>query len=337
MDYLYAIYDSKREKVTEGDDLPPGVIKMVKVHIAIKRKLSVGDKMAGRHGNKGVVSCILPEEDMPFFADGRPVDIVLNPLGVPSRMNIGQIMETHLGWGAKELGRQLAELLDSGAALQVVRDEVKDVFDSPAISELVDKMDDEEFIASVKKLRNGIVTKTPVFDGATEEEIWGWMEKAGKDSDGKTILYDGRTGVPFKNRVTTGVMYILKLHHLVDEKIHARSTGPYSLVTQQPLGGKAQFGGQRLGEMEVWALEAYGAAYLLQEFLTVKSDDVAGRVKMYEKIVKGDNFLEAGLPESFNVLVKELMSLGLDVTLHQEDGKKKPKRIGFMRDQEPEE
>ena len=208
----------------------------------------------------------------------------------------------------------------------MVRDEVKDVFDSPAISELVDKMDDEEFIASVKKLRNGIVTKTPVFDGATEEEIWGWMEKAGKDSDGKTILYDGRTGVPFKNRVTTGVMYILKLPHLVDEKIHARSTGPYSLVTQQPLGGKAQFGGQRLGEMEVWALEAYGAAYLLQEFLTVKSDDVTGRVKMYEKIVKGDNFLEAGLPESFNVLVKELMSLGLDVTLHQEDGKKKPKR-----------
>ena len=261
----------------------------------------------------------------------------IGPLGVPSRMNIGQIMEPHLGWGAKELGRQLAELLDSGAALQVVRDEVKDVFDSPAISELVDKMDDEEFIASVKKLRNGIVTKTPVFDGATEEEIWGWMEKAGKDSDGKTILYDGRTGVPFKNRVTTGVMYILKLHHLVDEKIHARSTGPYSLVTQQPLGGKAQFGGQRLGEMEVWALEAYGAAYLLQEFLTVKSDDVTGRVKMYEKIVKGDNFLEAGLPESFNVLVKELMSLGLDVTLHQEDGKKKPKRIGFMRDQEPEE
>ena len=181
------------------------------------------------------------------------------------------------------------------------------------------------------------MTKTPVFDGATEEEIWGWMEKAGKDGDGKTVLYDGRTGVPFKNRVTTGVMYILKLHHLVDEKIHARSTGPYSLVTQQPLGGKAQFGGQRLGEMEVWALEAYGAAYLLQEFLTVKSDDVAGRVKMYEKIVKGDNFLEAGLPESFNVLVKELMSLGLDVTLHQEDGKKKPKRIGFMRDQEPEE
>ena len=337
VEYLKAIYDSKREKVTEGDDLPPGVIKMVKVHIAIKRKLSVGDKMAGRHGNKGVVSCILPEEDMPFFADGRPVDIVLNPLGVPSRMNIGQIMETHLGWGAKELGRQLAELVDSGAAVATVRADVKDVFNSEAINELVDSMDDEEFIASVKKLRNGIVTRTPVFDGATEDEIWGWMEKAHMANDGKTVLYDGRTGVPFKNRVTTGVMYMLKLHHLVDEKIHARSTGPYSLVTQQPLGGKAQFGGQRLGEMEVWALEAYGAAYLLQEFLTVKSDDVTGRVKMYEKIVKGDNFLEAGLPESFNVLVKELMSLGLDVTLHQEEGKKKPKRVGFMRELEQDE
>ncbi|MDR1660231.1 MAG: DNA-directed RNA polymerase subunit beta [Desulfovibrio sp.] len=332
IEFLKSVYDAKREKVTEGDDLPPGVIKMVKVHIAIKRKLSVGDKMAGRHGNKGVVSCILPEEDMPFFADGRPVDIVLNPLGVPSRMNIGQIMETHLGWGAKELGRQLAGLLDSGAALLAVRKEVKDVFASGDISALVDSMNDEEFVSAVKKLKNGIVTKTPVFDGATEDEIWAWMDKAGLENDGKTVLYDGRTGVPFKNRVTTGVMYILKLHHLVDEKIHARSTGPYSLVTQQPLGGKAQFGGQRLGEMEVWALEAYGAAYLLQEFLTVKSDDVAGRVKMYEKIVKGDNFLEAGLPESFNVLVKELMSLGLNVTLHQEEGQKRPKRVGYLRE-----
>ncbi|MDR2574070.1 MAG: DNA-directed RNA polymerase subunit beta [Desulfovibrio sp.] len=332
VEFLKSIYDAKREKVTEGDDLPPGVIRMVKVHIAIKRKLSVGDKMAGRHGNKGVVSCILPEEDMPFFADGRPVDIVLNPLGVPSRMNIGQIMETHLGWGAKELGRQLANLVDSGTALQVVRKEVKEIFTSEDISSLVDAMDDEEFVAAVKKLKSGIITKTPVFDGATEDEIWSWMDKAGLENDGKTVLYDGRTGVPFKNRVTTGVMYILKLHHLVDEKIHARSTGPYSLVTQQPLGGKAQFGGQRLGEMEVWALEAYGAAYLLQEFLTVKSDDVAGRVKMYEKIVKGDNFLEAGLPESFNVLVKELMSLGLNVTLHQEEGQKKPKRVGYMRE-----
>ena len=331
------LYDAKREKATEGDDLPPGVIKMAKVYIAVKRKLSVGDKMAGRHGNKGVVSCILPEEDMPFFEDGRPVDVVLNPLGVPSRMNIGQIMETHLGWAAKELGRQLADLVDSGAALNTVRREVKEIFASKmpprpgdlSIDELVDGMDDDTFRKAVRKLQTGIVTKTPVFDGATEDEIWSWLERAGLPNDGKTLLYDGRTGEPFANRVTTGVMYYLKLHHLVDEKIHARSTGPYSLVTQQPLGGKAQFGGQRLGEMEVWALEAYGASYLLQEFLTVKSDDVAGRVKMYEKIVKGDNFLEAGLPESFNVLVKELMSLGLNVNLLQEEGKKRPKR-GFL-------
>ncbi len=335
--YIKSIYDAKREKAVEGDDLPPGVIKMVKVHIAVKRKLSVGDKMAGRHGNKGVVSCILPEEDMPFFADGRPVDVVLNPLGVPSRMNIGQIMETHLGWAAKELGRQLAEMVDSGAAMAALRDEVKDVFNSPDVSAEVDAMDDDEFRTSVLKLRDGILTKTPVFDGANEDEIWGWLSRAGLADDGKSTLYDGRTGEAFKNRVTTGVMYYLKLHHLVDEKIHARSTGPYSLVTQQPLGGKAQFGGQRLGEMEVWALEAYGASYLLQEFLTVKSDDVAGRVKMYEKIVKGDNFLEAGLPESFNVLVKELMSLGLNVTLHEDDDNKRPKRISFMEDVKFEE
>ena len=331
--YVKAIYDAKREKATEGDDLPPGVIKMVKVHIAVKRKLSVGDKMAGRHGNKGVVSRILPEEDMPFFADGRAVDIVLNPLGVPSRMNIGQIMEVHLGWAARELGRQLAELVDSGAMLRQVREEVKDIFNSPEISAEVDAMDDESFRKSVLKLREGIITYTPVFDGAQESEIWNWLSRAGLPDDGKSVLYDGRTGEPFKNRVTTGVMYFLKLHHLVDEKIHARSTGPYSLVTQQPLGGKAQFGGQRLGEMEVWALEAYGASYLLQEFLTVKSDDVTGRVKMYEKIVKGDNFLEAGLPESFNVLVKELMSLGLNVNLHQEEGKKKPKPAIFREDE----
>jgi len=335
--YIKKIYDAKREKAVEGDDLPPGVIKMVKVHIAVKRKLSVGDKMAGRHGNKGVVSCILPEEDMPFFADGRPVDVVLNPLGVPSRMNIGQIMETHLGWAAKELGRQLAEMVDSGVAMRVLRDEVKDVYNSPEINEAVDAMDDEEFRQSVLKLRSGILTRTPVFDGASEDEIWGWLDRAHLANDGKSVLYDGRTGEAFKNRVTTGVMYYLKLHHLVDEKIHARSTGPYSLVTQQPLGGKAQFGGQRLGEMEVWALEAYGASYLLQEFLTVKSDDVTGRVKMYEKIVKGDNFLEAGLPESFNVLVKELMSLGLNVTLHQDEGSKKPKRVTFMEDMKFEE
>lgn len=333
--FIKAVYDSKREKVTEGDDLPPGVIKMVKVYVAVKRKLNVGDKMAGRHGNKGVVSCILPQEDMPFFADGRPVDIVLNPLGVPSRMNIGQIMETHLGWAAHELGIQLSSLMESKAPLQEIRDQVKSVFGDARTDALVDSLDDDSFRDAVKKLKTGIITKTPVFDGAAEEEIWGWLEKAGLPNDGKTVLYDGRTGEAFKNRVTTGVLYMLKLHHLVDEKIHARSTGPYSLVTQQPLGGKAQFGGQRLGEMEVWALEAYGASYLLQEFLTVKSDDVAGRVKMYEKIVKGDNFLEAGLPESFNVLVKELMSLGLDVNLIQEEGKKKPKRATFL-DSAPE-
>ena len=224
-------------------------------------------------------------------------------------------------------------LYTSGTALQSVRDEVKDIFASPEIAAEVDGMDDEEFRKSVLKLRNGIITYTPVFDGAEESEIWNWLSRAGLDDDGKSVLYDGRTGEKLENRVTTGVMYYLKLHHLVDEKIHARSTGPYSLVTQQPLGGKAQFGGQRLGEMEVWALEAYGASYLLQEFLTVKSDDVTGRVKMYEKIVKGDNFLEAGLPESFNVLVKELMSLGLNVTLHQEEGKKRPKRVGFAEEE----
>ena len=323
--FIKAVYDNKREKVTEGDDLPPGVIKMVKVYVAVKRKLSVGDKMAGRHGNKGVVSCILPEEDMPFFADGTPMDIVLNPLGVPSRMNIGQIMETHLGWAARELGAQIANMVESGEAMVQVRKDMNAVFGSKEIESLIASLDDEELKKLAKTVRHGIITKTPVFDGADESEIWGWLQHAGLPDDGKITLYDGRSGEPFHNRVTVGVMYMLKLHHLVDEKIHARSTGPYSLVTQQPLGGKAQFGGQRLGEMEVWALEAYGAAYLLQEFLTVKSDDVAGRVKMYEKIVKGDNFLEAGLPESFNVLIKELMSLGLDVNLIQ-DEKKKPIR-----------
>jgi DNA-directed RNA polymerase subunit beta len=320
--FIKNAYEKKRAKITEGDDLPPGVIKMVKVYIAVKRKLSVGDKMAGRHGNKGVVSNILPLEDMPFFSDGTPVDIVLNPLGVPSRMNIGQIMETHLGMAARQLGHQIAALYESGAVLQQVRDEVKDIYGSPEIASVVDAMDDEDFVEAVRDLRNGIVTKTPVFDGCTEDELWSWLQRAGVAEDGKSTLFDGRTGEAFHNRVTVGVMYMLKLHHLVDEKIHARSTGPYSLVTQQPLGGKAQFGGQRLGEMEVWALEAYGASNLLQEFLTVKSDDVTGRVKMYEKIVKGENFLEAGLPESFNVLVKELMSLGLDVSLIPEEKKK---------------
>ncbi|MFW5734454.1 MAG: DNA-directed RNA polymerase subunit beta, partial [Oceanidesulfovibrio sp.] len=317
-----SLYEQKRSRVTEGDDLPPGVIKMVKVYIAVKRKLSVGDKMAGRHGNKGVVSCILPEEDMPFFADGTPVDIVLNPLGVPSRMNIGQIMETHLGWAARELGRKLAAMVEEQAGPDVLRSEIKGILDSAEMVPVIDSMSDEDIVAVCRKVDHGILTKTPVLDGANEDEIWSLLAQAGLPDDGKSVLYDGRTGDPFHNRVTVGIMYMLKLHHLVDEKIHARSTGPYSLVTQQPLGGKAQFGGQRLGEMEVWALEAYGAAHLLQEFLTVKSDDVTGRVKMYEKIVKGDNFLEAGLPESFNVLVKELMSLGLDVDLIEEERKK---------------
>jgi DNA-directed RNA polymerase subunit beta len=321
--FIKDIYESKRGKVTEGDDLPPGVIKMAKVYVAVKRKLNVGDKMAGRHGNKGVVSNILPEEDMPFFADGTSMDVVLNPLGVPSRMNIGQIMETHLGWAAKSLGQQIAAMVDEGVAK--VRREIKDIFNSPDTTALIDSMTDDEVIEAARELNRGIVMKTPVFDGADETEIWDLLKRAGLPEDGKALLFDGRTGVPFHNRVTVGYMYYLKLHHLVDEKIHARSTGPYSLVTQQPLGGKAQFGGQRLGEMEVWALEAYGAAYLLQEFLTVKSDDVNGRVKMYEKIVKGSNFLESGMPESFNVLVKEMMALGLEVTL-LEDDKKRPRK-----------
>ncbi|MCA1944605.1 MAG: DNA-directed RNA polymerase subunit beta [Desulfovibrio sp.] len=328
--FINRFYEVKKGRVTEGDDLPPGVIKMVKVHIAVKRKLSVGDKMAGRHGNKGVVSCILPIQDMPFFADGTPVDIVLNPLGVPSRMNIGQIMETHLGWAARELGAQIADMAQKAVDPQVLRAEIARIFNSKEIEAMLAEVSDAELIPMARELRNGIVTKTPVFDGAHEDEIWQWLAMAGLPDNGKSTLYDGRTGDEFMNKVTVGVMYMLKLHHLVDEKIHARSTGPYSLVTQQPLGGKAQFGGQRLGEMEVWALEAYGAAHLLQEFLTVKSDDVAGRVKMYEKIVKGENFLEAGLPESFNVLVKELMSLGLDVTLIEEERKKAKREPQFL-------
>jgi DNA-directed RNA polymerase subunit beta len=255
------------------------------------------------------------------------VDIVLNPLGVPSRMNIGQIMETHLGWAARELGRKLAAMVEEKAGPDALRGELKAIFNSQEMSDVVDSMQDDDLVEVCKKVDHGIITKTPVFDGAEEDEIWNLLTQAGLPDDGKSVLYDGRTGDPFHNRVTVGIMYMLKLHHLVDEKIHARSTGPYSLVTQQPLGGKAQFGGQRLGEMEVWALEAYGAAHLLQEFLTVKSDDVTGRVKMYEKIVKGDNFLEAGLPESFNVLVKELMSLGLDVDLIEEERKKPTKRM----------
>jgi DNA-directed RNA polymerase subunit beta len=312
-------FEDKIDKLKGGDELPPGVIKMVKVFVAIKRKLQVGDKMAGRHGNKGVISRILPEEDMPYLEDGTPVDVVLNPLGVPSRMNVGQILEAHLGWAARSLGQQIDDLLrahrQDGDAL---RRRLKDYLSTKEANELIDGAKEAEVLKLAEKYRDGVRIASPVFDGAAEEEIFNLLKKAGLPATGQVTLYDGRTGEPFDGKVTVGVMYIMKLHHLVDDKIHARSTGPYSLVTQQPLGGKAQFGGQRLGEMEVWALEAYGAAYTLQEMLTVKSDDVVGRTRMYEAIVKGDNLLEPGLPESFNVMVKELQSLGLDVELVEE-------------------
>ena len=298
----------------KGDDLPPGVIKLVKVYVAMKRKLSVGDKMAGRHGNKGVVSRILPQEDLPYFEDGTPVDMILNPLGVPSRMNVGQVLEIHLGWAAKGLGDQLNKLLEE-QKIGALRDKIKKIFDDPSLTEMIDGFDDKDVCEFVEDYKDGVHMATPVFDGAKEAEIKSLLTESGLDPTGQTTLYDGRTGEPFKEKITVGTMYVLKLHHLVDDKIHARSIGPYSLVTQQPLGGKAQFGGQRLGEMEVWAMEAYGAAHALQEFLTVKSDDMAGRTRMYEKIVKGQNTLDPGLPESFKVLTKELKSLGLDITL----------------------
>jgi DNA-directed RNA polymerase subunit beta len=308
-------FGEKIARIKKGDELPPGVIKMVKVYVAIKRKLAVGDKMAGRHGNKGVVSRILPEEDLPYLEDGRPVDIVLNPLGVPSRMNIGQILETHLGWAAKGVGEQLQRYIDENYSGENLKKQLKTVYDDKAFGDFVDTLPDDEVKILCQRLKKGIHVATPVFDGARETEIHSLFDEARLPRTGQMVLFDGRTGEPFDQNVTVGVMYILKLHHLVDEKIHARSIGPYSLVTQQPLGGKAQFGGQRLGEMEVWAMEAYGAAYTLQEFLTVKSDDVVGRTRMYEAIVKGDNVLESGLPESFNVLLKELQSLALDVEL----------------------
>jgi DNA-directed RNA polymerase subunit beta len=308
-------FGEKIARIKKGDELPPGVIKMVKVYVAIKRKLAVGDKMAGRHGNKGVVSRILPEEDMPYLEDGRPVDIVLNPLGVPSRMNIGQILETHLGWAARGVGEQIQKYIEENWSADQLRKQLKTVYDDKAFGEFVDSLPEKEVTVLCQKLRKGIHVATPVFDGAREGEIHGLLDEGHLPRSGQMVLFDGRSGEPFDQNVTVGVMYMLKLHHLVDEKIHARSIGPYSLVTQQPLGGKAQFGGQRLGEMEVWAMEAYGAAYSLQEFLTVKSDDVVGRTRMYEAIVKGDNVLESGLPESFNVLLKELQSLALDVEL----------------------
>ncbi|MGB3167584.1 MAG: DNA-directed RNA polymerase subunit beta [Alteraurantiacibacter sp.] len=317
-------FDDRKEKLERGDELAPGVLKMVKVFVAVKRKLQPGDKMAGRHGNKGVISRILPEEDMPFLEDGTPVDIVLNPLGVPSRMNVGQIFETHLGFAARGLGHQIAEQLDewraanpditAGKPPEALMTKLKDVYGENYYDDL-DSRTNEEVAELAGNLRAGVPMGTPVFDGARESDVTDMLLKAGYDSSGQSTLYDGRTGEAFDRKVTVGVIYMLKLHHLVDDKIHARSIGPYSLVTQQPLGGKAQFGGQRFGEMEVWALQAYGAAYTLQEMLTVKSDDVIGRTKVYEAIVKGDDTFEAGIPESFNVLVKEMRSLGLNVEL----------------------
>ncbi len=319
LDSIELICKDKVDCLSKGDDMPPGIIKMIKVYVAVKRKLQVGDKFAGRHGNKGVISRILPEEDMPYLADGTPVDMALNPLGVPSRMNIGQILETHLGWATYSLGRQLQEYVDHFNKEKCLRDLKKLYSDNPDIQKKIENLKEEELKAIVDSLKEGIHIATPVFDGAKEIDVKSLLEKAGLPSSGQTVLFHGGTGEPFQMPVTVGVMYMLKLHHLVEEKIHARSTGPYSLVSQQPLGGKAQFGGQRLGEMEVWAIEAYGAAYCLQEFLTVKSDDVAGRTRMYESIVKGDNVLEPGIPEAFNVLIKELQSLALDVELIASD------------------
>ena len=314
LEAIKMVFDEKVDRLQKGDELPPGVIKMVKVYVAIKRKLQVGDKFAGRHGNKGVVSKILPQESMPYLADGTPVDMVLNPLGVPSRMNIGQVLEVHLGLAARYLGVQLQHHLENYQDA-AAKEQLKQTYADAGIDKKIEGADEASTKKMIKALEHGVHLATPVFDGAKEADVKTLLDRAGMPKSGQMILFDGRTGEAFENPVTVGIMYMLKLHHLVEEKIHARSIGPYSLVSQQPLGGKAQFGGQRLGEMEVWAIEAYGAAYSLQEFLTVKSDDVAGRTRMYESIVKGENILEPGLPESFNVLVKELQSLGLNVEL----------------------
>jgi DNA-directed RNA polymerase subunit beta len=320
-------FEEKRKKLTQGDELPAGVLKMVKVYIAVKRRLQPGDKMAGRHGNKGVVSKIVPVEDMPYMADGTPCDIVLNPLGVPSRMNVGQVLEVHLGWAAKGLGQRIGDMLQEQSKMTEMRQFLDALYNGSGRKEALGDLSDEQVLEMAANLQTGATFATPVFDGASEEEIRGMLKlaypeevaKAKGLTDTRTQAYlcDGRTGEPFERPVTVGYMHVLKLHHLVDDKMHARSTGPYSLVTQQPLGGKAQFGGQRFGEMEVWALEAYGASYVLQEMLTVKSDDVQGRTKVYESIVKGEHSIEAGMPESFNVLVKEIRSLGLDIELER--------------------
>ena len=309
-------YEEKKDKITAGDDLAPGVLKMVKVYLAVKRRIQPGDKMAGRHGNKGVISTIVPVEDMPYLDDGTPIDIVLNPLGVPSRMNVGQVLETHLGWAAKGLGRKIGSMLKAQESTAKIRQFLDTIYNKTGGQvEDIKSLSDAEVLELAGNLVDGVPTATPVFDGATEAEIKVMLKLADLSETGQTRLNDGRTGEPFDREVTVGYMYMLKLNHLVDDKMHARSTGPYSLVTQQPLGGKAQFGGQRFGEMEVWALEAYGAAYTLQEMLTVKSDDVQGRTKMYKNIVDGEHEMDAGMPESFNVLVKEIRSLGINIEL----------------------
>ena len=313
-------FEDKVLKIRQGDDLLPSVMKMVKVFVAIKRRLRPGDKMSGRHGNKGVVSKIVPVEDMPYRENGKPVDIVLNPLGVPSRMNVGQILETHLGWSCTELGDKLKNLVNINQKkiekTEKIKNFLKTVYGKEVYDEDIEKLSNSEFVDLCENIQNGVPISTPVFDGAKEKDVTGMLELAELPNSGQTFLWDGRTGEKFDRPVTVGTIYMLKLHHLVEDKIHARSTGPYSLVTQQPLGGKAQLGGQRFGEMEVWALEAYGASYTLQEILTVKSDDVAGRVKVYETIVKGEENFESGIPESFNVLVKEIKSLALNVELN---------------------
>jgi len=322
IDVLKKIVNEKKDKLTKGDELPPGVIKLVKVYIAMKRKLSVGDKMAGRHGNKGVIARILPEEDMPYLEDGTPVEIVLNPLGVPSRMNVGQILETHLGWAGHELGLKIAELLKQNSRSEAIRRDLKALFKDTVLADTIAEMSEDELEALAPTLKKGVFMGSAVFDGARESEIKALLHSAGLPTSGKTTLRDGMTGEKFEQPVTVGYIYMLKLSHLVDDKIHARSIGPYSLITQQPLGGKAQFGGQRFGEMEVWALEAYGAAFILQELLTAKSDDVYGRTKIYEAIVKGEAAMEPGVPESFNVLIRELQALCLDVELIKATEKK---------------
>ena len=311
-------FDQRKSKVVGGDDLAPGVLKIVKVYLAIKRRIQPGDKLAGRHGNKGVISVIMPEEDMPYDENGQPVDIVLNPLGVPSRMNVGQVLETHLGWAAKELGTKIGNMLDTGSKSSEIKDFLSEIYEKNGSQDL-SSLKEREIIELATNLRNGVPMATPVFDGAKESEVKSMLELAELPSSGQTQLYDGRTGDKFDRETTIGYMYILKLNHLIEDKMHARSTGSYSLVTQQPLGGKAQFGGQRFGEMEVWALEAYGAAHTLQEMLTVKSDDVAGRTKVYKNLVDGNFEMETGVPESFNVLTKEIRSLGIDIDLEQID------------------